>query len=495
MKRTFKSLFAVVLILTLILSGTMTAFAAENDGIKVQYNGEEISFAGAVAKNTNGSIMVPFRQVFEAMGVDVAYDGKTKTITAKTTEKEFSFTIGSTEVAVSENGTESTQTMSVAPFIDKQSSSAYVPVRFIAESMGYFVGWDSLDKTVVIIDPATIFANADEDFSVVKKLMKSELDLEKPYATSGNFNMEVSTYENPDSYMPPVNFTVGGSISGIQQKSSADLTMGLVFHFEKMLANLSEEEKTQIEPLLNMFKNANMKIKMDGDSGDMYMNSDLFAAMDPTVDKNTWYKMNMYDTYDQMGIDLKSIYGTVYSGLDLSDLLEEYVSQMQYADSATYENMKIGYAFLKNLIGDEAFHKTTSGSYVTYTLNINKTSLMAAMTKTALSEGISEETLDLTEIKDMLDSADFSGDLTIKEKNGSLSEYEIYGACTTDEMAFKFDLAGDQKDVEANVTIDMTDVLKMVMDVESHISESSKAPDLSLPEDAVIVDYPVYPAY
>ncbi len=489
MKRIFKVVLTTTLIFAMILSGTFTAFGAQTDGIKMQYNGEEITFTDAAVKMTDGRVVVPFRQILETMGADVTYDAKTKTITAKTTEKEFSFAIGGTEIAITEDGIASTKEMDVAPFIDKNLGSTYVPVRFIAQTMGYCVGWDSVEKTVVIIDPATIFANTDEDFSVISKLMKSDLDLGKPYATTGKFDVDVTTYADPESIMPGMNFSVAGKISRVQQKQNADLAMSLAFNFEKMLSSMTAEEKTQIEPLLSMFKNADMKIKMDGESGITYMNSSLFTTMDPTMDENTWYKMNVYDTHEEMGIDLKSIYAMKYSSLDFSELLEGSISQMKDVDTSTYEGMKTTYALLKSLIGDEAFIKKTAGSYVTYTLDLNKTSIIAAMAKIALTEGISKDTLDMTEIADTLKSVDFGVDLMIKEKNGSLSAYDLKGTCSSEEMNCTFALAGNQKNAEGNITIDMKDAMKMIMDLESHISETSQTPDISLPADATVVDY------
>ncbi|HYE67640.1 MAG TPA: copper amine oxidase N-terminal domain-containing protein [Anaerovoracaceae bacterium] len=448
MKLFMKKLLAVTLTVTLILSGTVTAFGADSKGIQLQFNGEDITASGA-AKIVDGRVMVPLRQTLEAMGVE---------------DKENLFTAGEKDM---------------------------VSVRFIAETLGYGVGWDVDDKTVVIIDPAALFTNADTEFSIISKLMKSDLDLEKAYATTGQFDMDITTYADPQSIMPGLDFSVSGKMTGVQQKSNADLVMSLAFQFDKMLSKLTAEEKTQMEPLLNMFKNANMKIKMDGETGITYMNSSLFSAIDPTVGANTWYKMNVYDTYEEMGIDLKSISNMSYSDVKLSEMLTASFSSMEYADTATYQDMKTTYTFLKNLIGDGAFAKKTAGSYVTYTLNITQVSVLAALTKTALAEGISKDTMDLTEVGDLLNTSKIGANIMIKEKAGSLYEYGLKGSCSLEDVNCSFDMTGDQKNAEGQITIDQKDLVKMMIEVESHITETSKAPDLSLPSDAVVVDYPM----
>jgi len=448
MKQFIKKFLAVTLAVTLILSGTMTAFGADSKGIQVQYNGEDITFAGA-AKIVDGRVMVPFGPILESMGAE---------------EKEILFTAGENDM---------------------------VSVRLIAEKMGYGVGWDAVNKTVVIIDPATLFTNADADFSIISKLMKSDLDLEKAYATTGQFDMDITTYADPQSIIPGMDFSVSGKMTGVQQKSNADLVMSLAFQFDNMLSKLTAEEKAQMEPLLSMFKDANMKIKMDGESGITYMNSSLFSAVDPTVGANTWYKMNVYDTYEEMGIDLKSISNMSYSDVKLSEMLTASFASMEYADTTTYQDIKTTYAFLKNLIGDGAFSKKTAGSYITYKLNINQVSVLAALTKTALAEGISKDSLDLTELGDLLNTSKIGANIMIKDKAGSLYEYGLKGSCSLEDVNCSFDMTGDQKNAEGQVTFDQKDVMKMMIEVESHITETSGAPDLSLPADAVVVDYPM----
>lgn len=489
MNRFLKSLLVAVMIVTLILSGSLTAFAADSNGIRVQYNGKYIAQADT-AKIVDGRVMVPFRQIFETMGADVAFDSKSKTIQAKTEDKEITFTVGSANITILEEGVSTVQEMDAKPFIDKNLSRAYVPVRFIAESMGYCVGWDAAEKAVVIIDPATLFSNADQDFSIISMLMKSDLDLEKAYSSTGRFNMEIATYEEPGDVMPGMSFSVTGTMSGVQQKSSADMTMNLAFQFDKMLSGLTAEEKAQMQPLLDLFKNTNMKIKMDGETGVTYMNSSIFSAVDPTIGANTWYKMNIYDTYEEMGIDMKSLVGMSYSDVRLSELLAASMATMEYAETSTYQDIRTAYSFLKNLIGDSAFSKKTAGSYTTYSLNLNQTSILAAMAKTALDAGISKDAMDLTEIGELINTSSFDSSIMIREKAGSLQEYSFKGNYSGEELSCSFDMKGDQKNAAGTISIDQKDEMKMSIEVESRITETSGKPDLNLPKDAVLVDYP-----
>lgn len=493
MKKILKRLFTITLIVTLTLtySGSVTAFGADSKGIKVQYNGENINFTDAAVKVVDGRTVVPFRQILEAMGAAVSYDTNTKIITAKTSDKEISFAVGGKDITINENGKKVTKKMDVAPFVDKNLNRTYVPVRFIAESMGYSVGWDEAEKTAIIINPANIFANVDKDFSIVNKLLKTDLDLEKPYETNGKFSCDVMTHNAPNATGPAMNFSVSGEMSGVQQKLNADLTMKLTVNMDKMLTSLPAEQKAALQPMLESLKNANMNVKMNGETGNTYMQSGLFSALDPTADKNTWYKMNIYDQYDAMGIDLKSMMSFQSAKMNLSDLLK-IMSSVEYSDVSAYKDMKTSYTFLKYLIGDEAFTTKASGGINTYTLDINQTSIMAALAKTAITEGVTNDSLDIKDLEKFLKESNLKASLTIQDKGGSLYGYSIKGSGAIEKKgSFAMDITGDQKNAVIDMTLDMEEVMKMAIKAESHVSETTKTPNVEIPAGAKVVEMPL----
>ena len=436
---------------------------------------------------TGGKVMIPLRQTLEAMGGAITYDSKTKIAAASIADQVIEFKVGGTDVTVSANGTKSAETIAAAPYIKR--SAIYVSARDLCDLLGYGIGWDAAEKTVVIIDPTPLLGTVDEDFSIISSLTESDLDLEKSYTTNGKFNMNVTSYADPESVMPGLDVSVTGSMSGIQQKSNADMVMKMAFNFDNMLKDLTAEEKAMAKPLLDLYKNVDMKIKMDGETGVTYMNSSFFSMIDPTKDANTWYKMNIYDTYADMGIDLKSLNDMTYSRMKLSEALRASFSSLENIDTSTYQDLKASYSFLKVLIGNDAFQTRTTGNITTHTLNLDVLSIAGAMTKTALTEGIPADDPDLTEIGDLLKYSNIGANIIIREKGDTLYNYAIKGSCILPELSCSFDMSGDSKNVECKMTADLKDLMKMNMEVESHVAETSQAPDLSLPADAVIVDY------
>jgi len=138
-----RKVVAVLLGLFILTSGVAHADYLSENKVNVVLNGEALEFEpNAVAWNNN--TMVPFRQLFEAYGAEVAWDQKTKKITAVKGDTTIELTIGSLEASV--NGT--AYKLTTGPIILKES--AYVNLRFISEALGAVVNFSKKDRTVYI---------------------------------------------------------------------------------------------------------------------------------------------------------------------------------------------------------------------------------------------------------------------------------------------------------------------------------------------------------
>jgi Copper amine oxidase N-terminal domain/Bacterial Ig domain len=92
-----------------------------------------------------GRVFVPLRSIFERLGASVVY--QSGTINATRAGQGISLQIGSTQATV--NG--QIQYLDVAPFI--VGATTYVPLRFVAQSFGSNVGYDSSTQVVSISMP------------------------------------------------------------------------------------------------------------------------------------------------------------------------------------------------------------------------------------------------------------------------------------------------------------------------------------------------------
>ncbi|MCD8390330.1 MAG: hypothetical protein LUD03_00625 [Firmicutes bacterium] len=111
----------------------------------------------------NDRTMVPVRFISEAFGANVEWDGGAQSVTVTTPDAEVKLTIGSAEYTV--NGTQ--KTMDSEAFIE--SDATFIPLRAVAESLGYNVEWNSgaiavSDKDIEIDDEyrAEIYAKIAE---------------------------------------------------------------------------------------------------------------------------------------------------------------------------------------------------------------------------------------------------------------------------------------------------------------------------------------------
>lgn len=97
----------------------------------------------------NGSTLVPFRAIFEKLGLTVKWDGATQTVTGSNDQLNIELKIGSSTATI--NG--KTKELSLAPKIVQNIT--FVPLRFIGEASGREVSWDGLTQTIYIADTAT----------------------------------------------------------------------------------------------------------------------------------------------------------------------------------------------------------------------------------------------------------------------------------------------------------------------------------------------------
>jgi len=114
-----------------------------NTEIKIDFKGTDIKFnQSPVIKN--GTTLVPLRSIFEAFGMEVNWNDETKTVTAKKDNITITLQIGNKTANVNENEI----SLNTEPEII--NNYTMVPVRFISESIGLNVEWNSALNKITI---------------------------------------------------------------------------------------------------------------------------------------------------------------------------------------------------------------------------------------------------------------------------------------------------------------------------------------------------------
>lgn len=177
----FLSLLSISL-LALVLA--VPAFAASKP-IDVYINGSKVSFTAGSPYLANNSVLVPFRVVFEKLGLQVLWDAKTGTVTGKSSNLAITLTIGSNRATV--NGT--VKKLTTAPV--SSAGTTYIPLRFIAEATGGTAVWNSSSRSVQITTPVS----KDKDEAAITALVR----LSNKYFNEENATSFYSLMESSDA--------------------------------------------------------------------------------------------------------------------------------------------------------------------------------------------------------------------------------------------------------------------------------------------------------
>ena len=136
-----KKPIAFLLCATLCLA--MFSLSALADDPEVSHgggSGEFIMQTDAAPFIENGRTYLPIRFVAEAFGIHTTWDSATRTAVLERGTTTARVAIGSKNMTVTKNGSESTVAMDVAPLI--RDGRTFLPIRFIAEAFGLGVEWD-----------------------------------------------------------------------------------------------------------------------------------------------------------------------------------------------------------------------------------------------------------------------------------------------------------------------------------------------------------------
>jgi hypothetical protein len=108
----------------------------------------------------DGTTLVQFRPLFEAMGMEVNWDGSQRLVTGAKEGLEIMLRIGEDKATVNGKKVELSQSARII------NGSTMVPLRFVAESTGAFVYWDGFNREISVVS---------EDLLAILGMTKEEL--------------------------------------------------------------------------------------------------------------------------------------------------------------------------------------------------------------------------------------------------------------------------------------------------------------------------------
>lgn len=151
-KNKLKKLVTALLALCIAASLAISCFAAEatnEGGIDVRVNGSIIAFPDAQPFiDKNDRTLIPVRFVAEELGADVSWNNEEQIAIIEQNGIRIDVPIGSNSITVTENGAARNVQMDTMAILSEDRT--YVPIRYVAESLGAWVSYSDLFNTVQI---------------------------------------------------------------------------------------------------------------------------------------------------------------------------------------------------------------------------------------------------------------------------------------------------------------------------------------------------------
>ncbi|WP_018922042.1 N-acetylmuramoyl-L-alanine amidase [Salsuginibacillus kocurii] len=136
--------FVLSLFIQPSMNGPLSDGVAQANSERVVVNGEQIDIPAGGLQTENGRILVPFRAISEALGIDVTWNQSARQVTAQDGGTTAVFTID--QPYVEQNGVE--ESLDTAPTI--HNNRTLIPLRYFSETFGAEVNWDHNNQVATV---------------------------------------------------------------------------------------------------------------------------------------------------------------------------------------------------------------------------------------------------------------------------------------------------------------------------------------------------------
>ncbi|MGE5417700.1 MAG: stalk domain-containing protein [Acidobacteriota bacterium] len=150
----------LVLLLSVLLCLTLVGQAVAGSKVIVLKIGDPYMSVNGASKEIDpgrgtkplvlqGSTVIPIKAIIDEMGGTVGWDANTRQVTISASNKTIKLTLGYAKAEVQEGaGPWSTKSLPIAP--QTVNGRTMVPLRFVTETLGAQVGFDSTTKTITL---------------------------------------------------------------------------------------------------------------------------------------------------------------------------------------------------------------------------------------------------------------------------------------------------------------------------------------------------------
>jgi len=455
--------------------------------MNVMFNGGFIKFAGAVPEITGGSAFVPAKAFFEALGAEVSYNTQTREIIAEFEGWSVGFMTGRDTMSVTEDGAMRERPIDAAPYTKK--GVAYIPIRAVAEALGYSVYWDPLFGAVVIIDMKKAAEEIDKDFTIINSLFEIPMGMppvdETTYKTVLDMLISIKLFDSLDG-----DSTAGATakITTISDGRNQSITgrIDLSALIGMLLTGLSEymydeEESAELVRQLDMFKEITADLIFNYDEGMLYIKSPILSELFPEFQKDAWLSVSGLDEYYSNAADLWSILEELgFEGfgdkISVGRIIAYETTNNAYRNQIyIYRDIVNSAEVAKALIGDEKFTEKNGD----YTITLTREDLSKILVESGeyLPYLINEFDLKFTIKTDDGEITGVSGDFIIR------TGPSVFGVAV--RIACKFDIC--KESTLFSLEVHVKNLVVVLIEIDSETAKTNESVPAAPPDKAVII--------
>ena len=329
----------ILLLLSVFLLLAAPVMAEENKQISIQLNGKPLALTDSTPLLVEGRVFVPFRAVFEGLEAAVSYDAEKKQIAASRGDRNLIMTIGNPTIKLHLNGVDAVVNSDAPSFI--HNGRTYVPVRFAAQALDCQVGWDAAREVVIILDKAQLAATTGEYQLIDELQIYNQKIAQKNRALEGNFTLQLADRVNP---LKIVKF----NLKGVTNSHREDIKISVEPDTMSLAHDLLKEYGTitsQGEKLLQTMEDLELNLRVDKESGEIYLKSEILALLDDK-EIDSWYKISGLELTDVLLANQEA---------KISEIIDVLLKNISLTDSVAAASLLDSIDMLREAYSDEKF--------------------------------------------------------------------------------------------------------------------------------------------
>lgn len=420
-----KKIISLVLISLIVLSLSLSSFAEET----LQINDIEMKQENVISQvnykindklvtldksllDINGLVYVTNDSLLETLGFNMYYSYTKRAVFVEKDDKRYVFPLNSTMLEIYDLKTEkliSQKDLYVDSLINN-NDKYYIPVNVILRDFEFVSGYDSLNKTFIILDLTAIdkIFETDKDLSNYKKL----LDINK---TVDNFNMNLDysikgAVDTIDTGKFDFDIALNGNIKFDLPK------FAMTFKISDLKIDSTDEK---LKDSVNILKGFSQSFIFD-ENYSYSKNNLMFNKWTKTaLDKNYPIKPNLDKNFVQMKKPSELLKFMINNSSSM------YNSHM---DKDIYDNLLISYDVFKMFVNNDRLILKEDDDEINVSYKIDKKTALDIFNSIVEKYGkdkTKEDVLQLEEFYSFLEKAEFNLDSNYNYKNGKLQDQDV----------------------------------------------------------------------